>query len=109
MAHPDEDSTSEPPGRQLQEEVSWLEKQFINSSYLSLILLPLCCGPVGFLIGLLGVITCRDPRSRKNALILLVVGLLAWPIVMTLYYMAERTTPKNVFQQHSTSKSVFQP
>jgi hypothetical protein len=51
-----------------------------RANIILLILLAVCCEPIGLILGIIGLITCQDPQAKQNALIVTIVG----AIVMVL-------------------------
>jgi multisubunit Na+/H+ antiporter MnhG subunit len=47
---------------------------FGNTSMVLLILLAVCCEPVGLILGIIGLVTCKDPVAKNNALIVTIIG-----------------------------------
>ena len=65
------------PGNFQPTPLSWTEQQFLQTNVAILILASmLCLGPM-FIFSIVGLIVCRDPQARRNALITL-----ATPIVI---------------------------
>ena len=53
---------------------SWLDDQFGGTSVVVLVLFAFCCGMIAFAFGLAGVIGCKTPQAKQNALIVLCVS-----------------------------------
>ncbi len=53
-----------------------LDKMFLNTNIVALILFGVCCSGIAFILGLVGVLTCTDPRAKQNALIVTIIGAL---------------------------------
>jgi hypothetical protein len=53
---------------------NWLDDQFGGTSVLVLVLFAFCCGMIAFAFGLAGVIGCKTPQAKQNALIVLCVS-----------------------------------
>jgi hypothetical protein len=51
------------------QEVTLLEREFIRTPLLFLILVPLCCGVFGLIFGLAGVMGCREPKAKERAML----------------------------------------
>jgi uncharacterized membrane protein len=58
------------------EDMGWMDKQFSQTSMVVLVIFALCCGIIALIFGLIGVATCKDPVAKKNATIVLVIGLI---------------------------------
>ncbi len=52
--------------------LSGLDRFFVENFILAIIL-SVCCNVVGLILSLLGVITCKDPKAKNNAIICLIV------------------------------------
>src|SRR4051794_1952848 len=63
----DEDYEDDDRPRRRRRELSWLDKQFLNTSMVLLVLFPLCCGIVALVVGVIGMNTCEHPRAKRNA------------------------------------------
>jgi hypothetical protein len=53
-----------------------LDGFFGRTNLILLILLSICCAPVGVVLGLVGVLTCITPQAKQNSLIVLIISLL---------------------------------
>jgi len=65
-------------------EMNWLDKQFAHTSLPILVIFPLCCGLPAFGFGLAGVIACQHPTARRNAVIVLVISIIAMVLGVAL-------------------------
>jgi hypothetical protein len=65
-------------------EMNWLDKQFAHTSLPILVIFPLCCGLPAFGFGLAGVIACQHPKARRNAIIVLVISIVAMALGIAL-------------------------
>jgi hypothetical protein len=50
------------------------------------IVLFFCCWPIGLVLGIIGVATCKNPDAKRNAMIMLGLSVLA--IVISIIYYA---------------------
>ena len=66
------------------DEISWFDQQFANTSLPLLIVFPCCCGIFAVGVGLAGVIACRDPRARRNAILVFCLSVVWFAIAMAL-------------------------
>jgi hypothetical protein len=55
--------------------LNWLDRQFMSTSMLMLILFAFCCAGFAWPFGLAGVIACTDLRAKQNAKIVLAISL----------------------------------
>jgi hypothetical protein len=67
MASADEDYG---PPRQ---ELSGLDK-FYTSNFVLAIILSVCCNGIALILGIVGLITCKDPKAKQNALICTIIA-----------------------------------
>ena len=51
-----------------------LDGMFANTSIVLLIVFGVCCGPLAFILGIIGLITCTDPLAKRNALVVTILG-----------------------------------
>jgi hypothetical protein len=47
---------------------------FANTHIIFLILFAFCCNPVALILGIAGLIACKDPRAKQNALIVTIIS-----------------------------------
>lgn len=55
-------------------QLTWLDEQFRNTSWVLLILFPICCGYIALVFSILGVIICKDPEAKQKALVVLCIS-----------------------------------
>ena len=55
---------------------NWLDNQFLGTSFIILLLFPLCCGGLAFWFSLAGVIGCSDAKARQRATFVLILSVL---------------------------------
>src|SRR5262249_13889720 len=55
-------------------ELGWLDRQFLDTSIVVLVIFSLCCGIIAFAFGLAGFIACKDPEAKQKAMITMIVG-----------------------------------
>jgi hypothetical protein len=80
----DLDLTRPPPG-----ELSWMDKQFLDSSVPLVVLFALCCGGIAFGFGLAGVIVCQHPDARQKAWILTIISGLGVALALVWTFLNE--------------------
>jgi hypothetical protein len=51
-----------------------LDKMFRDTNIVILILFGLCCNGIAFILGLIGLLTAKDPKAKSNALIVTIIG-----------------------------------
>ena len=49
--------------------LSGLDGFFANTHIVLLILLSFCCSYIGLILGVVGLVTCKDPAAKQNATI----------------------------------------
>jgi hypothetical protein len=54
------------------QQLSGLDRFFVENFILAIVL-SVCCNVVGLVLSVLGVLTCKDPKAKSNALICLIV------------------------------------
>jgi hypothetical protein len=47
---------------------------FGNTNMVLLIILAVCCNGIALILGIIGLITCKDPVAKNNALIVTIIG-----------------------------------
>jgi uncharacterized membrane protein len=47
---------------------------FGNTNIVLLIILAVCCNGIAVILGIVGLITCKDPQAKNNALIVTIIG-----------------------------------
>ena len=65
--------------------ISWLDRQLANASDPGVILLLIIGNYVSAMLGLIGVIFCRNPKARERAWVLLIGGLLL--IILSVFLL----------------------
>ena len=51
-----------------------LDGMFANTHIIFLILFAFCCNPVALILGIVGMLTCTDPRAKQNALVVTIIS-----------------------------------
>ncbi len=73
------------PASRRTRELSWFDQQFRNTNIVVLVLFALCCGEVALIFGILGVALCHDPTARRNATVVLSVGVVRFCLALILF------------------------
>jgi hypothetical protein len=47
---------------------------FANTSIVALVLFGLCCGGIALVLGIVGLIVCKDELAKRNALIVTIIS-----------------------------------
>jgi ABC-type spermidine/putrescine transport system permease subunit I len=50
-----------------------LDKYFVDS-FVFAIIVTVCCGLIGLVLNIAGLVTCKDPRAKQNATICLILS-----------------------------------
>ena len=61
-----------PPVSQL----TGLDGMFAKTNIVLLVLFGFCCGQIALILGIVGLVACKDPRAKQNALIVTLVAAL---------------------------------
>ncbi len=56
------------------ERLTGIDGMFANTHVVMLVLFSCLCGGIAFIFGIVGLIACKDPRARQNALITTIVS-----------------------------------
>jgi hypothetical protein len=51
-----------------------LDGLFANTHIIFIILFAFCCNYIALILGIVGLITCTDPRAKQNALIVTIIA-----------------------------------
>lgn len=77
----DEDDYEERPRKRKKrksrrnEDLTWIDQQFLNTPLIVLILFSVCCGNIALIFSIIGVAMCKDPKARQNAIVVLVISI----------------------------------
>jgi uncharacterized membrane protein len=55
-------------------ELTGMDGMFGKTNMVVLILFGFCCGYIALILGIVGLITCQDPRAKQNALIVTIIA-----------------------------------
>jgi len=69
----DDDYDDDPRSRPVRQ-LTGLDKTFAETNVVVLVLFGLCCGGIAFILGVVGLVTCKDETAKKNAMITTIVG-----------------------------------
>src|SRR5262249_22673657 len=70
----DEDDDYDYEPRRRPKQLTGLDATFANTNIVLLVLFGLFCGGIAFLLGVIWLITCKDEKARRNALIATIIG-----------------------------------
>jgi len=66
----DYDDIRLPPTHRL----SGLDRTFAENHIVTLVVFSFCCGGIALILGIMGLITCTDPRAKQNALMVTIIS-----------------------------------
>ena len=84
-----------------QTRLGWLDQQFLNTpGWLSAVAV-LCLMPVSLLIGILGMVFCKDPRARKSAILMTIACAISIALCLAFnaYYTRQMREIEQIFHQ----------
>jgi hypothetical protein len=58
-------------------QLTGLDGFFANTNIVLLIILSICCSGIAFILGLIGIFTCKDAKAKQNAIIVTIIGLVS--------------------------------
>jgi hypothetical protein len=67
-------SSSGDGGLPPRESLTGMDGLFGKTNMIVLILFGLCCGYIALILGIVGLVTCKDPRAKQNALIVTIIA-----------------------------------
>ena len=56
------------------DDLTGLDRMFARTNFVLLILFGICCNGIALILGIVGLIVCKDPTARTNALIVTIIG-----------------------------------
>jgi hypothetical protein len=62
--------------RRQDEDLTWIDQQFLNTPLVGLIVFSVCCGNIALIFSIIGVAMCKDPKARQNAIMVLVISII---------------------------------
>jgi hypothetical protein len=63
-------------------ELTGLDGMFAKTNIVLLILFGFCCGQIALILGIVGLVACKDPRAKQNALIVTIIAVVEWVIAV---------------------------
>ena len=79
-------SLSPHPQPNTQAELSWIDKTFKDTSVLVLVIFAFCCGCIALILGIVGVVLCKDPVAKKNAILVLILSIITTLITIAIQF-----------------------
>jgi hypothetical protein len=61
-------------------ELTGLDGMFAKTNIVLLILFGFCCGNIALILGIVGLVACKDPRAKQNALVVTIIAAVLWVI-----------------------------
>jgi hypothetical protein len=74
MPRPEDEDIGGPPGLPPVQSLTGMDGLFAKTNIVLLILFGFCCNGIALILGIVGLITCKDPRAKQNALIVTIIG-----------------------------------
>jgi len=65
------------PSVKKKEPLSGMDGFFANTNIVVLVLFALCCGCIPLVLGIIGLATCKDPKAKSNAMIVVIVSVVS--------------------------------
>lgn len=56
------------------EQLGPLDKMFRDTNIVILVLFGLCCNGIALILGIIGLVTAKDPKAKSNATIVTIIG-----------------------------------
>ncbi|HEY1861350.1 MAG TPA: hypothetical protein VGG61_13405 [Gemmataceae bacterium] len=70
-----------PPVSQL----TGLDGMFAKTNIVLLILFGFCCGQIALILGIVGLVACKDPRAKQNAMVVTIIAAVEWVLAVGSY------------------------
>ena len=77
----DKDDRDERPSRRRRDDdddapaqLGPLDKMFRDTNMVILVIFGICCSWIAAILGLVGMLTAKDPKAKKNATLVLIIG-----------------------------------
>lgn len=68
----DDDDDYDRPVRK--KELTGMDKTFGETNFVVLLLFAFLCGGIAFILGVVGLVTCKDETAKKNAMIVTIIA-----------------------------------
>ena len=63
-------------------ELTGIDGMFAKTNIVLLILFGFCCGQIALILGIVGLVACKDPRAKQNAMVVTIIAGVQWVIVV---------------------------
>jgi len=70
----DDDDDDDLPPVKKKEPLSGMDGFFGNTNIVVLVIFGFCCSGIALILGIIGLVTCKDPKAKSNATIVCVIG-----------------------------------
>jgi hypothetical protein len=70
----DDDDLDDLPSVKKKQPLSGMDGFFANTNIVVLVIFALCCNGIALILGIIGLVTCKDPQAKSNATIVTVIG-----------------------------------
>jgi hypothetical protein len=61
---------------------------FAKTNIVLLILFGFCCGQIALILGIVGLVACKDPRAKQNALVVTIIAAVQWVVAAGAYLIS---------------------
>jgi hypothetical protein len=72
-------------------QMSWIDRQFLDTHMVLIVIVCLCCSIVMLPFGIVGVCTCQVPEARQKAMVTMILSGILF-VLGTVFKMAEIAT-----------------
>lgn len=55
-------------------QLTGLDGTFANTNIVLLVLFGFCCGTIALILGIIGLVTCKDEVAKRNAMIVTIIS-----------------------------------
>jgi hypothetical protein len=56
------------------EQLTGMDGMFAKTNIVVLILFSFCCNGIALILGIVGLVVCKDPRAKSNALVVVIIS-----------------------------------
>ncbi|HVK16149.1 MAG TPA: hypothetical protein VM533_04315 [Fimbriiglobus sp.] len=68
-------------------ELGPLDKMFRDTNIVILVVFSICCSGIAAILGLIGMLTAKDPKAKSNATLVLIIGGILFVLGMVANFM----------------------
>jgi hypothetical protein len=51
-----------------------MDALFANTNIIVLVIFAFCCNGIALILGIVGLVTCKDPKAKSNAMTVTIIG-----------------------------------